>query len=280
MAVGAAGGPDRARQRPPDAVSAATSRRTRTGRARGGAAPGGKGMKRMLLTAAMLALLAPPAAQASSRRRGTSSRWEQPGGHRRPGGPAPLQGPQAAEHRPRPRRADGRIRPTPSPCNSSPSGSWSARADQLVDDAFTSPDGRLLYVSRRSSPTSWRSGCAPGRSPGAPRSRATAPTTWRSQRPATGCRVGLDRPQGPRHRHPHGPHHGQLQSGDQPHGQLLGRRQARLPRSIGTVFTPTDDPLLDRTKGDRWFEIVDAKTLQVQRRLDMGAKLAEAGYPN
>ena len=42
----------------------------------------------------------------------------------------------------------------------------------------------------------------------------------------------------------------------------------------------TDDPLLDATKGDRWFEIVDAQTLQVLKRLDMGQKLAEAGYPN
>ena len=46
------------------------------------------------------------------------------------------------------------------------------------------------------------------------------------------------------------------------------------------VFTPLDDPLFDDTKGDRWFQVVDANTLQVLKRIDMGDKLAEAGYPN
>ena len=50
--------------------------------------------------------------------------------------------------------------------------------------------------------------------------------------------------------------------------------------SIGTVFTPVDEPALDDTKGDRWFEVVDARTLRVLKRLDMGEKLEEAGYPD
>src|SRR5256885_3020084 len=48
--------------------------------------------------------------------------------------------------------------------------------------------------------------------------------------------------------------------------------------SIGRIDRPLGEPALDTTKGDRWFEIVDAKTLQVLRRIDMGQKLKEAGY--
>ena len=73
---------------------------------------------------------------------------------------------------------------------------------------------------------------------------------------------------------------GSFKSGDQPHENNYSADGTKIfHASIGTVFTPTDDPLLDATKGDRWFEIVDANTLQVLRRLDMGKKLAEAGYP-
>ena len=73
---------------------------------------------------------------------------------------------------------------------------------------------------------------------------------------------------------------GSFESGDQPHENNYSADGTQIfHASIGTVFTPTDDPLLDATKGDRWFEIVDATTLQVLRRLDMGQKLAEAGYP-
>ena len=39
--------------------------------------------------------------------------------------------------------------------------------DQFVDDAFTSPDGRYLYVSGPASPTSSRSTLGRGRSSGA-----------------------------------------------------------------------------------------------------------------
>jgi hypothetical protein len=46
------------------------------------------------------------------------------------------------------------------------------------------------------------------------------------------------------------------------------------------VYTPLDEPAFDSTKGDRWFQIVDANTLQVLRRIDMGQKLEEAGYPD
>jgi DNA-binding beta-propeller fold protein YncE len=72
-----------------------------------------------------------------------------------------------------------------------------------------------------------------------------------------------------------------FESGDQPHENNYSADGKHIfHASIGTVFTPTDDPLLDFTKGDRFFEIVDTSTWQVVKRLNMGQKLAEAGYPN
>ena len=74
---------------------------------------------------------------------------------------------------------------------------------------------------------------------------------------------------------------GEFPSGDQPHENNYSR-DGRLiyHASIGRVFTPLDDPLFDDTKGDRWFQVVDARTLQVLKRIDMGDKLAEHGFPN
>jgi DNA-binding beta-propeller fold protein YncE len=72
---------------------------------------------------------------------------------------------------------------------------------------------------------------------------------------------------------------GSFESGDQPHENNFSADGNLLYHaSIGTVFTPSDDPLLDDTKGDRWFQIVDARNLKVLKRLDMGQKLEEAGY--
>jgi hypothetical protein len=45
------------------------------------------------------------------------------------------------------------------------------------------------------------------------------------------------------------------------------------------VYTPLDAPELDAGKGERVFEIIDAKTLQVLERIDVGAALAAAGHP-
>ena len=74
---------------------------------------------------------------------------------------------------------------------------------------------------------------------------------------------------------------GEFPSGDQPHENNYSRDGKLIYHaSIGTVYTPTDDPALDDTKGERVFEVVDARTLRVLKRLDMGQKLEEAGYPN
>jgi YVTN family beta-propeller protein len=154
--------------------------------------------------------------------------------------------------------------------------------DQFVDDAFTSKDGRLVFVSRPSLADVVAISLRDGR------------IVWR---------VKIE---GYRADHmaisPHGRHllvsastarkvHvidtrlgrivAEFASGDQPHENNYSRDGKLIYHaSIGSVFTPLDDPLLDDTKGDRWFQVVDASTFQILRRIDMGDKLAEAGYPN
>src|SRR5215207_6851526 len=154
--------------------------------------------------------------------------------------------------------------------------------DQFVDDAFTSPDGRFVYVSRpsfadvvsirlKTGAIVWRTPVEGNRadhmaiSPGGKRLLVSASTARKvhSLDTRTGKIVAS------------------FESGDQPHENNFSEDGSKIfHASIGTVFTPTDDPLLDATKGDRWFEVVDAASLQVLRRIDMGSKLAEAGYPN
>jgi PQQ-like domain len=69
-------------------------------------------------------------------------------------------------------------------------------------------------------------------------------------------------------------------SGDSPHENTYSGDGNRIYHaSIGLVYTPADQPQFDSTKGDRRFEIVDPQTKQVIETLDMGQKLAEAGYP-
>jgi YVTN family beta-propeller protein len=154
--------------------------------------------------------------------------------------------------------------------------------DQLVDDAFTSLDGRSLYVSRpsladvvaislKTHRIVWRTRVEGNRSdhmalsPDGKRLLVSASTARKVQQIDT--RTGAVT--------------GSFESGDQPHESNFSRDGKLIYHaSIGTVFTPLDDPIFDATKGDRWFEVVDATTLQVLKRIKMGDKLAEAGYPN
>jgi DNA-binding beta-propeller fold protein YncE len=154
--------------------------------------------------------------------------------------------------------------------------------DQLVDDAFTSLDGRYLYVSRpsladvvaislRTHKIVWRTRVEGNRSdhmalsPDGRHLLVSASTARKVQQLDTST----------------GKVTGSFESGDQPHESNYSRDGKLIYHaSIGTVFTPLDDPIFDATKGDRWFEVVDATTLQVLKRIKMGDKLAEAGYPN
>jgi len=70
-------------------------------------------------------------------------------------------------------------------------------------------------------------------------------------------------------------------SGETPHESNYNAPGSKiLHASIGKVYTPGDDPLLDALKGDRWFQIVRNSDFKVQRRWNMGKELAESGRPN
>ena len=70
-------------------------------------------------------------------------------------------------------------------------------------------------------------------------------------------------------------------SGDTPHENNYTRDGARIfHASIGTVYTPTDQPAFDTSKGERVFQIVRNSDMSIESRWDMGKELAEAGYPD
>jgi len=154
--------------------------------------------------------------------------------------------------------------------------------DQFVDDMFASSGGRVLYVSRpsfadvvaislRTRKILWRvkvDGYRADHMAISPDGRTllVSASTARTVH-AIDTREGRIV--------------GSFPSGDQPHENNYSRDgQLIYHASIGSVYTPADDPLLDATKGERWFQIVDANTLQVLRRIDMGQKLDEFGEPD
>ncbi len=154
--------------------------------------------------------------------------------------------------------------------------------DQFVDDMFSSHDGRFLYVSRpsfadvvgidlRTEKIVWRvkvDGYRADHMAISPDGRHVLVSASTARKVhvidvAKGERVG------------------EFESGDQPHENNYSADGSTVfHASIGSVFTPTDDPAFDSQKGDRWFQVVDARTNRVLKRLDMGQKLEEAGYPN
>lgn len=154
--------------------------------------------------------------------------------------------------------------------------------DQYVDDMYSTPDGRLLVVSRPSF------GDVVG------------------IRIATGEIVWRFRVDGVRSDHmavsPNGKHVAvsastgnvvhvlnmrtgkevfRFPSGDSPHENIYSKDGKLIYHaSIGLVYTPLDGPLFDTAKGQRYFQVVDAKTGEVLKQIDMGVKLEEAGYPD
>jgi DNA-binding beta-propeller fold protein YncE len=151
--------------------------------------------------------------------------------------------------------------------------------NQYVDDGFTSKDGRYVYFSRpsfadvvaidvKTERIAWRVEVDGYRadhmalSPDGRRLLVSAST-------ARNVNVIDTR---------RGRIVGRIPSGDQPHESNFSRDGKRIfHASIGTVYSDTDDPSEDATKGERIFEIIDARTLEVKRRIDMGVKLAEFG---
>ena len=160
--------------------------------------------------------------------------------------------------------------------------------DQFTDDMFTSHDGRFVYVSRPSFADvvgiSLRTGEIVWRFPmeGQRADHMAISPDGRSVlvSDSTANKVHrLDAATGQKT--------GEFPSGDSPHENNYSK-DGRLVyhASIGRVYTPTDQSLIgplelfrDTTKGARYFQIVDANTMEIIERFDMGQKLEEAGYP-
>jgi hypothetical protein len=154
--------------------------------------------------------------------------------------------------------------------------------DQYVDDGFVSRDGRVVYFSRpsfadvvaidvKSGKLRWRTHVDGYRAD----HMALAPDGRRLLVSASTAKAidVIDTGDGEIV--------GRIPSGDAPHESNFSRDGKRIfHASIGTVYTDTDDPAQDATKGERVFEIIDARTLQVTKTLNMGQKLAEAGFPD
>ena len=164
--------------------------------------------------------------------------------------------------------------------------------DQLVDDLFTTRDGRLLAVSRPSfADVVWidlASGSIVKRqvmdgfrtdhmnvSPDGRRlvvSDSTSKSVHEyvlggAANPRTGMRLRT------------------FESGETPHESSYSADGKRIfHASIGRVYTPVDagelDPIGDVIKSDRWFQTVRTRDFAIARRWDMGLELEEAGYDN
>ena len=162
--------------------------------------------------------------------------------------------------------------------------------DQLVDDLFSTRDGRLLAVSRPSFADVVWIDLASGEivkrqvldgfrtdhmnvSPDGRRlvvSDSTSKAVHEyvlggAGNPRTGMRLRT------------------FESGETPHESNYSRDGRRIfHASIGRVYTPVDagelDPVGDVIKGDRWFQVVRNRDFSVARRWDMGLELEEAGY--
>jgi YVTN family beta-propeller protein len=157
--------------------------------------------------------------------------------------------------------------------------------DQYTDDMFTTHDGRMVAVSR------------PSFADVVGIDLATGDIRWRF--PMEGYRsdhMGIS-PDGTRllvsdstanKVHELDPETGEklreFPSGDTPHENNYTRDGERVfHASIGRVYTPTDRHELgvayDTAKGERVFQIVRTDDMAIESRWDMGAELAEAGYP-
>jgi len=157
--------------------------------------------------------------------------------------------------------------------------------DQYVDDMYTTNDGRLLIASRpsladvvginlRTREIVWRFVVDGQRSDHmaiSPDGRHVAVSA------STGNVVHiLDVDTGEEV--------GRFASGDSPHENTYSENGRKIfHASIGMVYTPADNeavPILDSTKGERYFQVVRASDNKILKRIDMGQKLTEAGYPN
>jgi hypothetical protein len=153
--------------------------------------------------------------------------------------------------------------------------------DQYVDDGFTSPDGQTVYFSRpsfadvvaislRTGRIRWRTHIDGYRADHMAISKSGRRLLVSASTAAVVDSIDTRT----------GEITARIPAGDQPHENNFSRDGSLIfNASIGTVYTDTDDPSQDATKGKRIFQVIDARTNAVLKRIDMGQKLAEAGYP-
>ncbi|MEU2236723.1 YncE family protein [Streptomyces vietnamensis] len=146
--------------------------------------------------------------------------------------------------------------------------------DQFVDDMYATPDGSAMVVSRpsfadvvsldlRTGRINWRFPVAGYRadhmavSPDGTRVAVSASTanTVHVLDIATGRQVGS------------------FKTGDKPHENVFTSDGLLWNMSIGEVTTALDAPWLDWTKGDRKITVVDARTFETVRVIDMRDRL-------
>jgi DNA-binding beta-propeller fold protein YncE len=151
--------------------------------------------------------------------------------------------------------------------------------DQYVDDMFSSHDGREIYVSRpsfadvvaidlRTRRIRWRTPVGGVRAD----HMAISPDGRRLAVSASTANIVaiIDTRAGRIV--------ARIPSGDSPHENNYSR-DGRLiyHASIGRVYTDLDDPSEDSTKGERYFQIIDARRNRVIKRIDMGKEMAKFG---
>jgi DNA-binding beta-propeller fold protein YncE len=153
--------------------------------------------------------------------------------------------------------------------------------NQYVDDGFTSPDGKVVYFSRpsfadvvaidlKSERILWRTKVDGYRADHMALSKNGRRLLVSASTANVVDVINTRR----------GQIVGRIPSGDSPHESNFSRDgKSIFHASIGTVYTDADDPSQDSTKGRRVFEVIDARTLEVLKTIDMGQKLAEAGFP-
>lgn len=154
--------------------------------------------------------------------------------------------------------------------------------DQLVDDMYSTNDGKLLIASR------------PSFADVVGINIATGKIVWRfkvdgyrsdhmalspdGSKVAVSASIGnvvhvLDVNTGKQV--------GKFASGNSPHENVYSKDGSKIYHaSIGYVFTPLDPNFLDWTKGTRIFQVVDTNSYQVIKKFNMADKLKEAGLGN
>lgn len=150
---------------------------------------------------------------------------------------------------------------------------------QYVDDMYSSQDGRLLIVSRPSfadvvaidvakGTVAWRFPVEGFRSD----HMALSPDgTQVAVSASTGKVVHILDVET-------GAEVGRFPSGNSPHENVYSEDGKRIYHaSIGHVFLPLDRGSLETLKGERVFQVVDAESLEILKKIDMKDKLEEAG---